>query len=342
MTTSHTDKPVQAKDTRLDLIRVIACAAVVLLHVSARPFYMGDQISEKWWFLGNVISSLTHWCVPVFVMLSGALLLGSPKTQYPDILRRRVPRLLAVLIAATILYGIWTKVALGSFTWPAFWTSILDGQPYYHLYFFYLIIGLYLIAPLLSRAVEILPEATIKMAVIVTTLVTLVSFCWSVFSGRYTPNGSTFSWPYISYFLMGFYLYRYRPNLPYGAITVVAYLATVIGTQIMHYVPGPWGLFFFLYFSPTVYAFSLGIFGWLLLRSKSEPRRFVSFLAPMTLLVYVIHPIFMETLRRLYPIYTPGLMRLKYDLPLTFVATLILSFAVAYLLRLIPVVRKFC
>lgn len=338
----QTDKPAQAKDTHLDLIRVIACGAVVLLHVSARPFYMGDQISEKWWFLGNAISSLTHWCVPVFVMLSGALLLGSPKTQYPDILRRRVPRLLAVLIAATVLYGIWTKAVLKTFTWPAFWTSILDGQPYYHLYFFYLIIGLYLIAPLLSRAVEVLPEATIKTAVIVTTLITMVSFCWSVFSGRYTPNGSTFSWPYISYFLMGFYLYRYRPNLPYGAITVGAYLATVIGTQIMHYVPGPWGLFFFLYFSPTVYAFSLGIFGWLLLRQQPVSPRLIGFLAPMTLLVYVIHPIFMETLRRLYPIYAPELLRLKYDLPLTFVLTLILSFVAAYLLRLIPIVRKFC
>lgn len=339
---TQTQSATSSKDSRLDLIRVIACAAVVLLHVSARPFYMGDQISSTWWFLGNVISSLTHWCVPVFVMLSGALLLGNPKTQYPDILRRRVPRLVVVLVVATIIYGLWTAKVLKSFTWPAFWVSIWDGQPYYHLYFFYLIIGLYLIAPLLSRAVEAVPEATVRNAVIVSTLVTMISFAWSVFSGRYTPNGSTYSWPYISYFLMGFYVYRYRPSLPYAAITLTAYLATVIGTQVLFNFPSPWTLFFYLYFSPTVYAFSLGIFGLLLRGPREQERRLISLLAPLTLIVYVIHPIFMETLRRLYPLYAPELMRLKFDLPLTFVLTLLFSFAAAYLLRLIPIVRRYC
>ncbi|MVT29351.1 acyltransferase family protein [Acidovorax citrulli] len=70
------DRIERAYDPKLDSIRIIACLAVVLLHVSARPIYMQKELSQWGWMLGNAVSSLTHWCVPVFVMLSGALVLG--------------------------------------------------------------------------------------------------------------------------------------------------------------------------------------------------------------------------------------------------------------------------
>lgn len=54
-----TSSSVRAHDSSLDFVRVVACLAVVLLHVSARPIYMQSELSMWAWFLGDAISSLT-------------------------------------------------------------------------------------------------------------------------------------------------------------------------------------------------------------------------------------------------------------------------------------------
>ena len=64
---------------RLDVVRVIACLAVILLHLSATIVMDRDLLGTVGWHIANVIDAATRWCVPVFVMLSGALLLDPQK-----------------------------------------------------------------------------------------------------------------------------------------------------------------------------------------------------------------------------------------------------------------------
>lgn len=331
------------RDSNLDFIRLVACLAVVLLHVSARPIYMQGELSVWAWSLGNAVSSLTHWCVPVFVMLSSVLILGSSKTTYSHILKSRVPRMLAVLFIATVIYALWMKYFQHAFNWKVFLSAIVMGQPYYHLHFFYLIIGLYLVAPPLSQAVVNMQEKDLRNAVIATCVITMVTFAWSTFSRTYTPNGGSFSWSYISYFLLGYYLYKFRPNLSYGMITLVGYLCTVFGTLALAYGMGPaytWKLYFYSYFSPTVFAMSIGVWGLSLQVANKIRIPALTTLAPLTLLVYIVHPMFMELLRSLYGRFSPSLMRPVIEVPLTFALTTIGAFSAAWLLYKISFVRR--
>ena len=58
----------------IDAIRIIVCFAVVMLHVSVLNTYNVDFKSDEW----NVFmfyESLVNWAIPVFIMLSGAILL---------------------------------------------------------------------------------------------------------------------------------------------------------------------------------------------------------------------------------------------------------------------------
>lgn len=62
-------------------MRVIASLAVVAIHVSA-PIVLSFNIVGKgaWWF-GNFVDSTSRWAVPIFVMISGVLLLDSRKDE---------------------------------------------------------------------------------------------------------------------------------------------------------------------------------------------------------------------------------------------------------------------
>lgn len=58
----------------IDYLRIISTFAVVVLHVSAQNWYTTDITSKEWNIL-NLFDSMVRWSVPVFVMISGALLL---------------------------------------------------------------------------------------------------------------------------------------------------------------------------------------------------------------------------------------------------------------------------
>ncbi|PKK90618.1 MAG: hypothetical protein CVV64_09685 [Candidatus Wallbacteria bacterium HGW-Wallbacteria-1] len=62
----------------LDNSRIIATSAVILLHVS-QILLCNHKLGTINWWIGNFYDSLVRWCVPAFIMLSGALLLNPDK-----------------------------------------------------------------------------------------------------------------------------------------------------------------------------------------------------------------------------------------------------------------------
>ncbi|MDQ6971139.1 MAG: acyltransferase family protein, partial [Mariprofundaceae bacterium] len=64
----------------LDNSRVLAVFAVILVHVSD-GFVSHYPMGSEYWWIGNIYDSAVRWCVPVFVMISGALLLDPAKHE---------------------------------------------------------------------------------------------------------------------------------------------------------------------------------------------------------------------------------------------------------------------
>ena len=71
-----------------DLLRIIACIAVIILHVSA--IYIGAyttkneltyKIDLTHIFEATTLNVLTRFAVPIFVMLTGAFSLSNPKNK---------------------------------------------------------------------------------------------------------------------------------------------------------------------------------------------------------------------------------------------------------------------
>jgi surface polysaccharide O-acyltransferase-like enzyme len=86
----------------IDDLRFIATIGVILLHTSAGMLPIYGKIPDEYWLIGLSYNALTRFCVPMFVMISGALLL-SREYKTVDFLKKRFVRiLLPFLFYATI------------------------------------------------------------------------------------------------------------------------------------------------------------------------------------------------------------------------------------------------
>jgi surface polysaccharide O-acyltransferase-like enzyme len=127
--------------------------AVVWLHVCADVLLKPDVGLAEWW-TGNIADAASRWCVPMFVMLSGALLLSDRKPLSPrEFYIRRAARLLPALIFWTALYLAYRRLRDHTSLMELLKDTV-KGEPYFHLWFLYMIVGLYAVTPLLRIVVN--------------------------------------------------------------------------------------------------------------------------------------------------------------------------------------------
>ena len=141
-------------------MRVIACMAIVLLHTAnvAEILYREQiTLTQRAVSMGIVYEMM--WAVPLFLMVSGALLLpGEKAITIRTSLTRYALRILIALVAFVFLFRLFDMVMNGE----AFSVQVLTdalyklftGTSWSHLWYLYLLIGLYLLLPFYRMITE--------------------------------------------------------------------------------------------------------------------------------------------------------------------------------------------
>lgn len=140
----------------IDNARAISCVLVIITHILAPWVYQLEHFGDVNRFFIITFFTISKSCTPTFLMISGALLI---QKDYSDLSqhKKRVKRLLSSFIFWSILYLLfytYLNISRGEHytvnTYTIFLKySIIHGTAY-HLWFMYLIIGIYLFMPLLS------------------------------------------------------------------------------------------------------------------------------------------------------------------------------------------------
>ncbi|OQW62854.1 MAG: hypothetical protein BVN29_18165 [Nitrospira sp. ST-bin5] len=332
------------RSARYDVLRVGACLAVILLHLAATIVMERDLFGTIDWHLSNALDAATRWCVPVFVMLSGALLLDPQKYTGPGAFwAKRMSRLLPALIAWPTIY----------FAWRAFYwheplsleiiaRDIALGRPYIHLYFLFLIAGLYLITPFLAKALATFSLSQLRDLILIMAGLALGANLFDFLAS----SAFTIFVPYLTYYLAGWYCARLRierPSILAFAIVLAAAVTTLL-TAILVSTRGyddRWAFYFYEDFSPTDMVMAVGLF-LLILQGTISPRveSIAQTLAPLTLGVYVAHPIVVELLRYGYFLAVPILLRPPYYVPVTLFLTCAITFSLVALMQQVPGLRR--
>ena len=134
----------------LSWLRVVAIAAVVLIHTAGLTAVAPDARSTTRGQIAIALDFSSRWSVPVFVMLSGALLLDPARYRgTADFLRRRAMRLVPAVIVWHLIYLTYIIVLTDtSMTAGDALRRTLTGQLFTALYFFWIVLGLAVITPI--------------------------------------------------------------------------------------------------------------------------------------------------------------------------------------------------
>ena len=139
----------------IDLIRVFACYLVMQTH-AGEIYYINDDgslIKDEKNVWPGIFNSLARVCVPLFVMISGYLLLPM-KTDYSTFLKKRFTRISFPFIAFCIFYDIYLCI-IDYIDLKTMFINIPKifinfGSDVGHLWFMYMIMGVYLLIPIFT------------------------------------------------------------------------------------------------------------------------------------------------------------------------------------------------
>ncbi|MBO9355322.1 acyltransferase family protein [Bordetella petrii] len=324
---------------RLDAARWMAALAVVLLHSAAQAVSDAGAYGSSDWLAANLYDSAVRWCVPVFVMVSGALLLDGDRPQ--DARRfylRRATRICAPLVFWTLFYLCWRSLLdwwddgrIDFSFWPR---KVAEGAPYYHLWYLYMIVGLYLFAPLVRALYQRSQPAARRLWVVGILGIAILDALYRQALGAGQGFFLTWFLPYLGYFVAGRMIYDGELRVPRPALVLaLSVLATAWGVSTLSEA-GRLNLYFYDYFSITVPFMSLAAFQWIMNTPRVPP---LSTLAPLTFGVYLIHPLFLDLADRAGAPTGPGA---AWNVPLLAAAVFGLSAAASWLLRRHPVTRR--
>lgn len=192
------------RETYLDILRFLATFAVIVEHVAAEGYRM-HQIGTNGWYMAVVADSLVRWCVPVFVMISGALFLNPQKVISTNgIITKYVRRLFIAYCFWYIAY-VCMYITIESIKAHAL---VINGdffKPQFHLWFLPMLMGVYLLVPLLRVIAS--SKKLLKYSIALWLIYITVSFCieWEIpqFSKLFVMNIVI---GYAGYYLLGYYL----------------------------------------------------------------------------------------------------------------------------------------
>lgn len=133
----------------LDVTRILAVVGVIAIHV------IGGAVSGGTAGIGLIALDMALIAaVPVFIMMAGALSLDPRAHRHgPGVfLRRRAARILPALIVWSVFYVVAIRMVVGGqeITAQDVLQMAVDGDAYTHLYFLWVVAGLYVTAPVLA------------------------------------------------------------------------------------------------------------------------------------------------------------------------------------------------
>lgn len=251
----------------VDILRIFATFSVVLLHVAAGNW--GNAVIGTFdWKVFNFYDSLVRFGVPIFVMVSGMFLLNpNKKISYKDMYSKYILRIVITFISWSLLYAIYNNlINYDTFNFEVFKNSFIFGH--YHMWYLYMIVGLYVITPLIRNIAndKTAIEYFLLLSLIFTSLlpITVKVFNLVDLNLFIKKIDLSFTFGYVGYYIGGYYFSNYeltkqKRNIIY-LLGVLGFICTYVFTDIISLKTGKADSTFYSYFAPNVLFVSIAVF----------------------------------------------------------------------------------
>ncbi len=323
---------------------------MVLYHVAA-PILSetGTPCGPLWW-TANLATAAASLCVPLFVVVSGSLLIEEARNLTCGRFYSKRCKLVFPLIFWTALYIIVRVLSPEQTGWLAYLCDIFKGIPYYHLWYLYMLPGLYAITPLLAKySKNVDPANRISWLAAILLLSSGFSMSLRCAGGEAYHSILTRFIPYLGYYMAGYELSRREfkkiSKRITAGIAVASVGAIILTSRIVWSRAGcDYATLVYVSLSPFVITYTLSFF--LLIRSQFEASGYSDCLmnkliyaaAASAFGIYAVHPLL---LRLLAVLKIPGdALHPVVAVPAVTVLVFAWSFLAVMGIRKVPFLRK--
>ena len=349
-------KKVQSHFFFADALRVLAVFAVIILHTASDYIEHYGEISNSNWWFADIYNGLVRFCVPMFVVLSGAFLLRQDRIiTIKELLLKRLPKLIIPLICWSIIYILFKTIDYGdplsSINVKEQIKIFYNGPVAYHLWFLYMMIGVYLAWPVINVYIKSATEKNILYFLSLWFIINSVLGIINIFTGLETSVEVNIFTGYIGYFLLGYYLINYS----FSAATLnKIYLLGIAGFAISIITPFVCYRMGFAHtddiiatdFTPDVVLCVTALFLWFKNNIKSDGKnifgKVITEISALAFGIYLVHVLVIEYIfsedRNYYETVTSW--NPAWAIPVKALIVLIISYIITKLIKLIPFLRK--
>lgn len=340
----------------IDALRVIACLMVVFSHC-CDPFVAHFDANREMFLTGVFSGSLVRPCVPLFAMMTAVLLLpiksGTPINQF---YRKRIGRIVPPLVFWSIALPLMAffyftvvspntpnpQLSVSDYTTGTLLQRLytfvfnfnFDTTP---LWYLYMLIGLYIIMPILSSWLVQATQKEIKTLLYIWGITLVLPYVKMVapllgYTGNYGHMGlfgecdwnvyGTFYYisGFIGYLILAYYLKNYPLNWSWKKMALICipmfaigYAITSIGYVITNaYFPGNYAYLEILWYFAGINVFMMTFPVFIAIQKlNTRSRKWLSHAAKLTFGIYLCHFTFTFLSYDLYNITTlPYMLRI--------------------------------
>jgi len=336
----------------IDFMKIFSMFAVIILHSSAPILYRFNHIDFSDWMTGNIFEGMVRMAVPLFFMVSGVLLLNSKKEEgLLDFFKKRFSKVVIPLLVWSLFYILITKYSHGKNI--DIFTHIIysfNKPQYYHLWFMYSILGIYLILPILKVFIKNSNQQLQWYFIGLWFIagVVLPFFNHFHFIQLWVKSHLPMMVGYMGYLVLGYLLAKITitKKLFFTALLfiVLGSTATAYGTyyltneasKFVGYFHGNFGLFTFIL--AVAYFIALKYIGENILVKYEKTSNIITLISASSLGIYLIHPMFLRLFNKLGFNVFAGPAYLM--IPAVAIGTFLASFIVIYIIQKIPVIKQ--
>ena len=260
-----------AKPANIDWIsnlRLIALYAVIILHCTSLLLMQYGKVPMHDWWVADFLNGLVRFAVPVFVMITGALLLHR-EYEIGSFLKKRLTRVVIPFLFWSLIYVCYSwyneEITFGADAWANI-KQVLHLLKYgssYHLWYVYMLIGLYFFIPVIGKFVRNASEKEIRYFLIVWFAVMLIT---QPYLSRYNPAVDMHYFAgYAGYLVLGYYLAFKDFNVKYLRLWMIllfvfSIILIAVGSRLLIQYPSWPGTMFYEPVNPAVLMLSASIF----------------------------------------------------------------------------------
>lgn len=335
----------EQRDVSIDLVRVVAAFLVICIHCNFDYFHqINENVYQAIWLFPSGVASFSRICVPLFFMISGFLLIR-PGVDAFVFYRKRIGRVLIPLLAWSVIYILVRVFMEGNqISFLSACRIFYNNEVYYHLWFLYDIVAVYLFIPILCLLPEKLLIFFTALTFILCSLIPFGDRLLTAVSGQPfhlgIPTGNV--WIFTGYAALGALARNWRASPAVikvcAAALSLSFILTLTLTVMTARQSGQPSEKWFGYGESAVAIAACSSF--VLLRSvKCPPRAAWSLraLGSLSFGIYLCHPLVIAVLRSLKWAPPEGVLL---GLPTNIAVVSVLSAGLVATILRIPLVRQ--